>query len=134
MREEVFEGSGTYAIAIETFLQGDVRRNRTSNSSLSNAPFANSSNFLPSSKVSLDRIDDGVLIGLVRRLELPDRPGDVADRDLVGVACAGSLSDGPISRCTISWKVLESVCTNVVKGLQVVAAWLAGFSIVTCSL
>ena len=48
--------------------------------------------------------------------------------------CAASLSDGPVNCCTTSRKVFESVCTKVVKGLQLVEAWLAGFSIGTFSL
>ncbi|KAK5793286.1 hypothetical protein PVK06_034434 [Gossypium arboreum] len=114
-----------------------------------------------SRKVSLEKIVDGVPTGLARRLELPDLDGDVAGLKLnggltissfglmlcllswsfeiglfkpgpfVAAPCAGSLSDGPVNRCTISWKVFESVCTNVVKGLQGVAVWLAGFSIGT---
>ncbi|GMI93137.1 hypothetical protein HRI_002983000 [Hibiscus trionum] len=119
-------------------------------------------NFRNISKVSLEKIDDGVPTGLSRRLELPDLPGDVEGLKLNGgltissfglimfcllswsfeiglfkpgpfvvAACAGSPSDRPVNRCTISWKVLESVCTNVVKGLRLVAVRHAGFSIVT---
>ncbi|KAK9030248.1 hypothetical protein V6N11_031677 [Hibiscus sabdariffa] len=128
-----------------------------SSSSLLNSLLTNSSNISPSSKVSLEKIDDGVPTGLVRRLELPDLPGDeeglklnggltissfglimfcllswsfgidlLKQGPLVAAACAGSLSDGPVNRCTICWKLLESVCTNVVRGLQLVAVWHAG--------
>ncbi|KAE8696263.1 putative pentatricopeptide repeat-containing protein [Hibiscus syriacus] len=125
---------------------------------------AKSRSFSSISKVSLEKIDDGVPTGLVRRLELPDLRGDVQGLRLnegltissfglivffrlswslgtglfkaagpfaAAAACAGSLSDRPVNRCTTSWKLLQSVCTNVVKGLQVVVAWLAGFSILT---
>ncbi|OMO61144.1 putative pentatricopeptide repeat-containing protein [Corchorus olitorius] len=101
---------------------------------------------------SLENIEDGVPTGLVRRLEHPDLDGDVAGLKLnggftissfglmhcllswsleVGLFKPGTLvaapsctasSDGPVNRCTTSLKVFESVCTNVVKGLPLVAA------------
>lgn len=37
----------------------------------------------------------------------------------ITVASAALFSDGPVKRCTISLKVLVSVWTNVVTGLQV---------------
>lgn len=40
-----------------------------------------------------------------------------------GVAAAALFSVGPVKRCTISLKVLVSVWTNVVTGLQVVATF-----------
>lgn len=43
-------------------------------------------------------------------------------------SCAALLSDGPVKRCTISRKVFVSVCTNVVKGLQLAVPWFPGFS------
>ena len=41
-----------------------------------------------------------------------------------GTAAALLFSGGPVKRCTISLKVLVSVWTNEVTGLQVVKFWL----------
>ena len=135
-----------------------------SSSSVFNSLFADSSLFSSSSRDSLEKIVDGVPTGLVRRLDPPDLGdveglklnGGFTISSLglmycllswsleVGLfepgpfipppPCAASLSDGPVNRCTTSRKVFESVCTKVVKGLQLVEALLAGFSIGTFSL
>ncbi|EEF44528.1 pentatricopeptide repeat-containing protein, putative [Ricinus communis] len=42
--------------------------------------------------------------------------------------CAASFSDGPVNRCTTSRKAFVSVCTKVVKGLQLAVPWLACLS------
>ncbi|KAF5751757.1 Protein SUPPRESSOR OF SILENCING 3 [Tripterygium wilfordii] len=107
---------------------------------------------------SFEKIVDGVPTGLGRKPAFPDLLGELRGLKLtegltissfgliycllswslevcllmpvafVAAPCAASPSDGPVNRCTTSRKATVSVCTKVVKGLQLPASWIVGFS------
>nr|POE48177.1 uncharacterized protein CFP56_43988 [Quercus suber] len=72
--------------------------------------------FFSSSKMeSFENILEGIMV-LGRKPQFPDLMGEKLcwSVDPVNVP----VSNGPVKRCTTSWKVCASVNTNVVKGLQ----------------
>ncbi|KAF5745080.1 Protein SUPPRESSOR OF SILENCING 3 [Tripterygium wilfordii] len=107
---------------------------------------------------NFEKIVDGVPTGLGRKPAIPDMLGELEGLKLTGgltissfglmycllswslvvcllmpvafvtAPCAASPSDGPVNRCTTSRKATVSVCTKVVKGLQLPASWIVCFS------